>query len=59
MKTIEVHLNEQSSPIVYDSNVINSYTKGGVFCVFFKKGDARMVDKYPLTNIFRIREEYK
>jgi hypothetical protein len=57
MKQIEVHLNEQSSPIVY-TNVSNTYTKGYLYCVMYEIDGKRKVDKFPLMNIFRIREDY-
>lgn len=58
MKKMVLHLNEQSKPITYE-NVINTYTKGGLFCVFYLLKDTKTVDKYPLCNIFRIREDYE
>ena len=58
MNKIEIHLNEQSKPIVI-SNVINTYTKGGLYCVFYdNEKESKLVDKFPLCNIFRIRENY-
>jgi len=51
---IEVHLLSQSKPIVYE-NVNNAYTKDGMYCVYNKDG---IVDKYPLINIFRVKETY-
>lgn len=57
MKQIEVHLNEQSSPIIY-TNVSNTYTKGYLYCVMYEIDGKRKVDKFPLMNIFRIREDY-
>lgn len=57
MNQIEIHLNEQSKPVIV-SNVINTYTKGGLYCVFYTTENKRVVDKFPLCNIFRIRENY-
>lgn len=50
---IEVHLLSQSKPIVYN-DIINAYTKDNLYCVYTESG----VVKYPLCNIFRIKEEY-
>lgn len=51
---IEVHLLSQSQPIVY-TQVKNAYTKDGMYCIYKDDG---FVDKYPFTNIFRVRESY-
>ena len=51
---IEIHLLSQSKAIVYE-NVKNAYTKDGMYCIY--KQD-RFVDKYPMVNIFRVRESY-
>lgn len=51
--TILVHLLSQSQPIKIE-NVKNAYTKDGLFCVYYDD----VVDKFPLVNIFRIREQY-
>jgi hypothetical protein len=51
---IEVHLLSQSKAIVYE-NVKNAYTKDGMYCIYKENG---FVDKYPLVNIFRVRESY-
>lgn len=50
---VEIHLLEQSQPIVM-VEVENTYAKGGLFCVL--KGG--YVTKFPLCNIFRIKESY-
>jgi hypothetical protein len=52
---IEVHLLSQSQPIKY-ANVVNAYTKDGLYCIYLSDG---IVHKYPLVNIFRIKETYK
>ena len=52
--TILVHLLSQSQPIKFE-NVKNCYTKDGLFCVYYND----VVDKFPLVNIFRIREAYE
>jgi len=50
---IEVHLLSQSQGIKY-KGVVNAYTKDGLYCILIN-GD---VIKYPLVNIFRIKESY-
>lgn len=51
---INVHLLSQSHPIEY-VDITNAYTKDGMYCIY--KGDE--VVKYPLCNIFRVKESYK
>ncbi len=51
---IEIHLLSQSKAIVYE-NVKNAYTKDGMYCIYKEDG---IVDKYPMVNIFRVRESY-
>jgi chaperone required for assembly of F1-ATPase len=50
---VEIHLLSQSQPIVREG-VRNAYVKDGVYCVLL---DGK-VEKYPLTNIFRVVEPY-
>jgi hypothetical protein len=50
---IEVHLQEQSQPIKFES-VTNAYTKGGMYCIL-KDNE---VQKFPMCNIFRVKESY-
>lgn len=52
MRSVDVHLLHQSSPVSRD-NVINTYTKDGLFCVLL---DDFTVEKYPLLHIFRVTE---
>lgn len=54
MTVIKVHMLSQSRPVVH-SDVINSYTKDGMYCVLSGGG---AVLKYPLCNIFRVTEDY-
>lgn len=49
---VEVHLYSQSSPVVVE-NMLNTYTKGPLYCVLKQDG---VVDKFPVVHIFRIRE---
>lgn len=51
--TVSIHMNEQSKPVIR-KNVINSYTKGGMYCILI----GTSVEKYPLCNIFRVVEDY-
>ena len=53
--SVEVHLFSQSKPIVYEE-VLNAYTKDGMFCVLLKEKNS--VHKYPMCNIFRVTESY-
>ena len=52
MKKVDVHLKHQSEPVTCD-NVRNTYQKGDLFCVMYIN---RMVDKFPVGDVFRIRE---
>lgn len=58
LKTIEIHTNLQSFPIHYD-RVMNCYEKGNFYCVVVLTPEGkRIVWKYPLNSIFRVREDY-
>lgn len=50
--TVKVHMQSQSKPVNH-INVINTYTKEGVFVIEMGQG---VYHKYPLCNIFRITE---
>lgn len=52
---VRVKLTETSQPLVYEK-VINTYTKGGLYCILYQKGNEKLVHKYPLCNVFRIEE---
>lgn len=52
---IKIHLLSQSQPIEYN-NAKNTYTKDGMFCIYVDKNTD--VDKYPMCNIFRVKESY-
>lgn len=54
MTIIEVWLMETSLPITH-INVENAYTKGKLYCVMHKDNT---VWKYPIQNIFRVKESY-
>lgn len=54
---IKVYLLEQSKPIEY-SVVVNTYTKGAMYCVLFVRDGDMLVHKYPLVGIFRVEESY-
>jgi hypothetical protein len=49
-----IHLKAQSQPIVHE-DVINTYQKGDIFCIYVK---GEVVYKYPIADIFRIKEDY-
>ncbi len=49
---VKVHLLSQSQPVEH-YNVKNTYTKDGLYCLLI---DKKEVVKYPLCNIFRIKE---
>jgi len=53
--TVKIHLISQSHPIIRE-NVLNSYTKDGLFCLYLKDGS---VKKYPVQHIYEITEDYK
>lgn len=58
MYKIEIQRNESSYSIVYE-NVINAYTKGNLYCVFFVNSkQERVTHKFPLCSLFRIIEDY-
>ena len=54
---VKVQLYQSSQPLEYQ-NVINAYTKGNLYCVLFKKDGQRVTHKFPLTNVFRVIEDY-
>lgn len=54
---IEIQRNETSFPIVYE-NVLNTYTKGPMYCILIEKDEKRTTHKYPLESIFRVIEDY-
>lgn len=57
MKIIEIHQLTQSSPVKITGNIINAYQKGDMYCVMYEDSSANIVvDKFPLKNIFRVRE---
>ena len=49
---VEVHQYSQSKPARHE-RVRNAYTKDGLYCIMLDDGN---VYKYPVSNIFRIRE---
>lgn len=52
VKRVDVHLLHQSEA-VSRSDVVNTYTKDGLFCVLRLSG---VVEKYPLLHLFRVTE---
>lgn len=72
MLNVEVHLLSQSKPIIR-RNVANAYIKNGMYCVYIDPDlyrippnqeealvecSAPYVEKYPMCNIFRVKEDY-
>ena len=51
---IEIYLKETSQRITFE-DVKNAYTKGPFYCVYTKDN---FVYKYPINNIFNIKESY-
>lgn len=49
---LEVWMQETNGPLVYE-DVLATYTKGPLFCIKVKDG---VYDKYPLCNIYKVRE---
>ena len=54
MIRVSVQLQDSSQPIEH-TDVINTYQKGDLWCVYV---DGEKVYKYPVVNIWRIVEEY-
>lgn len=52
MIEVTIELKETSQPIVLQA--VNAYTKGRLYCVY----DGKIVQKFPLANIWRIKEQY-
>lgn len=50
---VKIELKETSQGIELDA--VNAYTKGDLYCVYLASGK---VQKYPLSNIWRITEDY-
>ena len=53
--TIKVHNVDQSQPMIF-TDVDNTYVKAGFFCIV--RRDLNEVQKFPVTNIFRVVEPY-
>lgn len=53
---VQIQLDETSQPLLY--KVLNTYTKGNLYCVLFEERGYKIVHKYPLCNIFRVVEDY-
>lgn len=52
---VEIYLQETSQRIVFE-NATNTYTKGPLYCVYLK--DENVVYKYPVANLFNVKETY-
>lgn len=58
MFRVKIHLLTTSMPISYDK-AKNCYVKDQMYCVMFlDEYNNDMVHKYPITNIFRVIEDY-
>ena len=61
---IRVHRNETSQTFVYGGpndpygrEVINAYTKGGMYCIMHRRPNEKsVITKYPLCTLFRVEE---
>jgi hypothetical protein len=51
---VTMQLKETSQNIDHE-NVVNTYTKGPLYCVYI---EGETVYKYPIESIWRIKEEY-
>ena len=49
---VHIHMESQSNPVVRE-NVLNTYVKEGLYCVYLENGT---VYKYPIKSIFQITE---
>jgi predicted lactoylglutathione lyase len=55
---VEIYLQETSQRIKFE-NAKNTYTKGPMYCVMVEDPDGkRWVYKYPVENMFNVRESY-
>jgi hypothetical protein len=54
---VRVQLDKLSQPIVY-RRVLATYQKGDLYCILRKVKGVRVVDKFPVRNLFRIEESY-
>jgi hypothetical protein len=50
---VKIELLETSQGLTFKA--VNTYTKGNLYCIF----DGKKVMKFPMTNIFRITEDYR
>jgi hypothetical protein len=50
---IKIRLQSHSKPLEFE-DVTNTYTKGGLFCLYLK--EKNMAHKYPLCNILSVQE---
>jgi hypothetical protein len=55
---VTVHLKNNTQPIHFDA--VAAFEKGSFFCVaYFTKEGIKLVDRFPISDVFRIREEYR
>jgi hypothetical protein len=55
MYKIFLWLKETSQPLLYH-DVINTYTKGEFFVIYYLLHKEEAYDKFPISNIWRVRE---
>jgi len=56
--TVNIQLHSSSQPTEY-KKVINVYEKGSFLCIqYYTPGGVMMLDKYPITSVFRIVQDY-
>lgn len=51
---VKIWYDETSQPVAYE-NVLNTYTKGPLYCLYL---DDETVTKVPLNKIWRVVEDY-
>lgn len=51
---VKVELLTTSQPLLLKAK--NTYTKDGLFCVYL---DGGQVQKFPVSNLFRVTEDYR
>lgn len=49
---VNIHMQSQSRPVERE-DVLNAYTKDGLYCLCYEDG---IVEKFPMCNIFAIAE---
>jgi hypothetical protein len=55
---VEVRLLTTALPNIYE-HILNCYTKDGMYCIMYYNTGIETVEKFPLTNIFKVVEVYE